>query len=166
MPISVPYVQRDEREGLHAFRYSRHSDNPHCMSLLLDFIEEEFGLVPVESPGESITFLPPFVAIVGAALWDTSIWVSLYGQEHEFTANDTVRGQFPDWRKFHVQNRAEDTARAKELIKQACANYKRSQGNGDWDELVRSAEERWLEKRAQELRRARIQLRIQLLREL
>jgi hypothetical protein len=28
--ISVPYVQRDERLGLYAFRYSRNSDNPHC----------------------------------------------------------------------------------------------------------------------------------------
>jgi hypothetical protein len=79
MPLSVSYIERDERPALHAFQYSRHSDNPHCMNLLLDFVEIEFELLPVESPGESITFIPPFVALVGAALWDTSIWVSLYG---------------------------------------------------------------------------------------
>ena len=50
---SVPYISRDERPDLHAFRYSQYSDNPHCMNLLLDFIETEFGLLPVESPGES-----------------------------------------------------------------------------------------------------------------
>ncbi len=163
MPISVPYIQPDERLGLHAFRYSQHSDNPHCMNLLLDFIEAEFGLLPVESPGESITFLPPFVALVGTALWETSIWVSLYGREQDFTGNDTVCGQFQDWRKFHVQNRSCDIARAKELIRQACSNYKQNQGNEDWENLVRSAEERWLERRAQKLRNAR---RKQLLREL
>ena len=127
------------------------------MNLLLDFIETKFGLQPVESPGESITFLPSFVAIVGVALWDTSIWVSLYGEEHQFDGNDTVAGQFPTWRKFHVQNRHPDITRAKYLIQQACENYTRSQRNPNWDDMVRDAEERWLENRNAELRRARRQ---------
>ena len=154
MSKSVPYIQRDERPALHAFRYSQHSDNPHCMNLLLDFIELEFGLLPVESPGESITFLPPFVAVVGTALWDTSVWVSLYGEEHEFDGNDTATGKFPGWRRFQVQNRGKDIARAKTLIQKACENYTRNQRNPDWDEMVRDAEERWLEARRRELSRA------------
>ena len=162
-PATVPYVERDERPGLHAFQYSRYSDNPHCMNLLLDFIETEFGLLPVESPGESIVFIPPFVAIVGTALWDTSIWVSLYGEEQDFDGNDTVAGQFPSWRKFQVQNRDEDIARAKTLIRKACENYKRTQGNRNWNDMLREAEERWLENRRQELVRAR---REQILRDL
>jgi hypothetical protein len=134
------------------------------MRLLLNFIKNEFELLPVESPGESICFLPQFVTILARpALWDTSVWVSLYGQEHDFTGNDTTRGKFPDWRKFHVQNRSEDIIRAKELIKQAYANYIRNQGNGNWNQLIHSAEERWLEDREQERRRAR---RSQLLNEL
>lgn len=157
MFTSVPYVPRDERPGLHAFRYSRYSDNPYCMNLLLDFIEAEFGVQPVESPGESITFIPPFVAVVGTALWDTSIWVSLYGEEHDFDGNDTVPGQFPSWRKFHVQNRSDDIARAKTLIRKACDNYKRSQEYADWADMVQAAEERWLENRNQELIRAKVQ---------
>jgi hypothetical protein len=80
--------------------------------------------LPVESPGESITFIPPFVALVGTALWDTSIWVSLFGEEHEFDGHDTVIGKFPHWRRFHVQNRSEDIVRAKQLIQRACENYK------------------------------------------
>src|SRR5438552_18057457 len=99
-PATVPYVERDERPGLHAFRYSRHSDNPHCMNLLLDFIETEFGLLPVESPGESIVFLPSFVALVGTSLCDTSVWVSLYGQANQFDGNDTENGKYPDWRRL------------------------------------------------------------------
>lgn len=127
------------------------------MNLLLDFIEMKFGLLPVESPGESITILPPFVALVGTALWDTSIWVSLYGEGHDFDGNDTVIGKFPSWRRFHVQNRDSDIVRAKNLIQQACENYKRSQGCPHWDDMVRGAEERWLDNRAQEVRRARRQ---------
>jgi hypothetical protein len=126
------------------------------MNLLLDFIEKEFGILPVESPGESITFLPPFVAIVGTSLWDTSIWVSLLGEQYEFTGNHTVRGRFKNWRKFHVQNRDEDIEIAKKLIRQACANYKRNQGNINWDQMVLAAEERWLDSRIMELNRARI----------
>lgn len=95
-----PYIQGDERTAMHAFRYAQHSDNPHCMNLLLDFIETEFGLLPVESPGWSITFLPPLAAVVGTALWDTSIWVSPYSEEHEFDGDDTVVGQFQHWRKL------------------------------------------------------------------
>ena len=133
------------------------------MNLLLDFIETEFGLLPVESPGESIVFLPSFVAIVGTSLWDTSVWVSLYGQANQFDGNDTETGKFQDWRRFHVQNRSSDIARAKTLIQQACENYKRNQGHPNWDELVRNAEERWLERRRQELMQARTQ---QLLRDL
>lgn len=155
MSKSVPYISREERPALHAFRYSRHSDNPHCMNLLLDFIEAEFGLLPVESPGESITFLPSFVAIVGVALRDTSIWVSLFGSAHEFDGNDTVDGKFPTWRSFHVQNRGPDVVRAKSLIKQACENYKRSQGYLELHEMVHAAEERWLERRERELKRAK-----------
>ena len=157
MPATVPYVERDERPGLHAFQYSCYSDNPYCMNLLLDSIETNFGLLPVESPGWSITFIPPFVALVGTALWDTSIWVSLFGEEHEFDGHDTVIGMFPHWRKFHVQNRSEDIVRAKQLIQQACENYKRSQGYPNWDDMVREAEERWLENRERELREARRQ---------
>jgi hypothetical protein len=163
MFTSVPYVSSDERPGLHAFRYSRHSDNPYCMNLLLDFIEAEFELQPVESPGESITFIPPFVAIIGTALWDTSIWVSLYGEEHDFDGNDTVAGQFQSWRKFHVQNRSEDIARAKTLIRRACDNYTRSQEHIEWFDMVRAAEERWFENRNRELTWAKVQ---QLLRDL
>jgi hypothetical protein len=124
------------------------------MNLLLDFIETEFGLLPVESPGESTTFLPPFVAFVGSAVWETSIWVSLYGQEREFDGDDTVPGKIPNWRRFHVQNRREDIARAQILMRQACENYKRNQGNPNWDDMVRAAEERWLENRNRELREA------------
>ena len=127
------------------------------MNLLLDFIEMEFGLFPVESPGESITFLPPFVAIVGTALWDTSVWVSLYGDEHEFDGNDTIIGQFKNWRKFQVRNRGEDIARAKKLIQQAGENYKRNKGYPNWDDMVRDAEDRWLDARRRELSRAEYQ---------
>jgi hypothetical protein len=127
------------------------------MNLLLDFIDTEFGLLPVESPGESIIILPPFVALVGTALWDTSVWVSLYGEEHDFDGNDTVIGKFPNWRRFHVQNRSEDIVRAKSLIQQAYDNYKRSQGYPNWDDMVRDAEERWLENRARERREAKRQ---------
>ena len=56
------------------------------MNLLLDFIETEFGLLPVESPGWSITFLPPLAAVVGTALWDTSIWVSPIARSMSLTA--------------------------------------------------------------------------------
>ena len=154
MPITVPYIQHDERSALHKFQYALHGDNPYCMNLLLDFIEAEFGLLPVESPGWSITFLPPFVAIVGTALWDTSIWVSLYGKEHQFDGNDTVIGRYPNWRNFHVQNRDQDIARAKKLIEQACENYKHDHPNPNWNEMVRDAEERWLKKRRQEQRNA------------
>jgi hypothetical protein len=133
------------------------------MNLLLDFIETEFGLLPVESPGESIIILPSFVALVGVALWDTSVWVSLYGEQNDFDGNDTVIGQFPNWRKFHVQNRDNDIMRAKNLIQQACENYRRSQGYRHWDDMVRDAEERWLDNREQEKTSARRQ---QLLRDL
>jgi hypothetical protein len=85
------------------------------------------------------------------------VWVSLYGEERDFDGNDTVIGQFPSWRKFHVQNRSEDIVRAKNLIRQACENYKWSQGSPKWDDLVRDAEERWLDNRARELREARRQ---------
>lgn len=154
MSKSVPYVHRDERTALHAFRYSRHSDNPHCMNLLLDFIEMEFGLQPVESPGESITFLPAFVAIVGTALWDTSIWVSLYGKERDFGGLSTVVGQYRNWRKFQVQNRDADIEQAKKLIRCACENYKRDHTGLEWLDLVVTAEERWLDNRERELRKA------------
>lgn len=133
------------------------------MNLLLDFIEMEFGLLPVESPGETITFLPPFVALVGTALWDTSIWVSLYGDEYEFDGKDTEKGKFRHWRRFHVQNRDKDIVRAKELILKACENYKRSQGNIEWEYLIIASEQRWLERRSQEIRDAE---RARLIREL
>src|SRR4051812_13982067 len=108
MSISVPYIPRDERPGLYAFRYSQESDNPRCMNLLLDFIETEFGLLPVESPGWSIVILPQFVAIVGTAIWETSIWVSLYGKKHQFDGSDTSPGKYPSWRNFQVQNATGD----------------------------------------------------------
>jgi hypothetical protein len=126
------------------------------MNLLLDFIEVEFGLRPVESPGESIVFLPQFVAIVGVALERTSIWISLYGAAHQFDGNDTVAGQYPTWRKFHVQNRRPDIARAKTLILRACENYKRDQPVSDWDEMIRFAEQRWIDNRNAEERRDRM----------
>jgi hypothetical protein len=64
----------------------------------------------------------------------------LYGEEQDFDGNDTVAGQFPSWRKFHVQNRDEDIATAKTLIRKACENYKRSQGYQNWDDMLRDAE--------------------------
>lgn len=111
-------------------------------------------MLPVESPGESITFIPPFVAIVGTALWDTSVWVSLYGQERDFEGDDTSNGKIPNWRRFQVQNRGEDIARAQCLIQQACRNYTRDQRTSNWDDMVRAAEQRWLNKRKRELQRA------------
>jgi hypothetical protein len=160
MPTTIPYIDRNERDALHAFRYAQHSDNPYCMGLLIDFIEMEFGLLPVQSPGESVTFLPPFVAFVGAALWDTSIWVSLFGQQYQFDGKDTVLGQNPNWRKFNVRNRSEDITRAKNLIQQACENYKRSQAHLGWDEIVQAAEQRWLDNRNRELQQAAYQKRL------
>ena len=124
------------------------------MNILLDFIEMKFRLLPVESPGESITFLPPFVALVGTAVWRTSIWVSVFGDKNDFDGNDTVIGQFQHWRKFHVENRGTDISRAKKLIEQAWENYRRHQGNASWEDMVRNAEQRWLRRREQELKRA------------
>jgi hypothetical protein len=150
---SVPYVPREERSGLHAYRYSQFSDNPHCMNLLLDFIEEEFGLLPVESDGESLVFMPPFVALVGVALRDTSIWVSLYGSENDFDGKDLTAGKYAGWRSFHVQCRDPDVLRAKELIRRACENYRRQHPGQTWDEMVGNAEKRWLHKRNNDVRR-------------
>ena len=153
MPVSVPYLSKEERQNLHEYRYSRFSDNPYCMDLLLDFIEENFRILPVESPGETICFLPRFVAIGGTALEDTSVWVSLHGREHEFDL-PTVPGMYPAWRKYHVQNRGSDIGRAKNLILQACRNYIRDKGNPEWDDMVREAEESWLRERRRERARA------------
>ncbi len=150
MLISIPYISRDERKHLKKYEYSCRGDNPYCMDLLLDFIHAKFRMLPVESLGWSITFLPPFVALVGTAIWDTSIWVSLYGQEADFDGRDTVPGKFRGWRKFHVQNRGSDIARATQLISQACENYRRDKGFPEWNELVHNAEKEWIRARRRE----------------
>ena len=155
--MTIQHIGPDQRQDTPIFKRSRHSGNPHCMNLILDFVQAEFGLLPVESPGWSLEFLPPFAVILSAAVWDTSVWVSLHGKAHQFDGRDTVPGKNPNWRKFNVRNRSEDITRIKRLLRQAHANYRRDQSHLGWDEIIHVTEARWIENRQRELREAKRQ---------